>query len=97
MNQIKKISKRNDKERLYIDKMTELQIRWRNPISDEDRDFIKSWSEEKLDQELKETISQLNVNRFRVDRFRKSIRWRCVITEGLIFYRMRYYVVFTVK
>lgn len=55
---------RESKEKKYIVKMTELQLRWRNPI-DGDWNFIKEWADEKLDSELKGTIGQL--------RFEKTI------------------------
>lgn len=55
---------RESKEKQFIVKMTELQLRWRNPI-DGDWNFIKEWADEKLDSELKNTIGQL--------RFEKTI------------------------
>lgn len=55
---------RESKEKQYIVKMTELQFRWRNPI-DGDWDFVKKWTDEELDSELGDTISQL--------RFEKAI------------------------
>ena len=49
---------RKEKEQLYIQKMTELQTWWGNPV-DGDWDFIETWTDEKLDSGLKETIGQL--------------------------------------
>ena len=49
---------REEKEELYIKKMTELQIKWGNPI-DDDWDFISEWTEEQLNEGLDSTISQL--------------------------------------
>ena len=62
---------RKSKEKQYIVKMTELQLRWHNPI-DGDWNFIKEWADEKLDSELKDTIGQL--------RFEKTISflWRAL-------------------
>lgn len=54
---------REEKEKLYIEKMTELQLRWGNPI-DDDWDF-SDWTDESLDGGLKDTIGQL--------RFEKSL------------------------
>lgn len=53
---MKKLS-REEKEKLYKVKMTELQIRWNNPIND-DWNF-SDWTDEQLDKGLKDTISQL--------------------------------------
>ncbi len=55
---------REGKEKQYIVKMTELQLRWRNPV-DGDWNFIKEWTEQELDSELSGTIGQL--------RFEKTI------------------------
>lgn len=54
---IKKLS-RKEKEQLYIAKMTELQLHWKNPI-DSDWDFINDWSDEELGKGLEDTIGQL--------------------------------------
>lgn len=48
---------RQEKEKLYIQKMTELQRRWENPV-DDDWDF-SDWTDEELDKGLKDTIGQL--------------------------------------
>jgi hypothetical protein len=53
---IKKLS-RKEKEELYIQKMTELQQRWGNPI-DDNWDF-SDWTELQLDEGLENTIGQL--------------------------------------
>jgi hypothetical protein len=53
---MKKIS-REEKERLYIKKMTELQRMWNNPI-DENWNF-SDWTDEQLDKGLDDTIGQL--------------------------------------
>jgi len=52
----KKLS-REEKEKLYIIKMTELQIRFGNPI-DNDWDF-SDWTDEQLDRGLENAIGQL--------------------------------------
>ena len=49
---------REEKEKLYIEKMGELQIRWGNP-TDSSWDFIHAWTDEELEQDIKDTISQL--------------------------------------
>jgi hypothetical protein len=54
---------RKEKEQLYIKKMTELQVRWGNPI-DDDWSF-DDWTDEQLDKGLVDTIGQL--------RFEKSV------------------------
>lgn len=48
---------REEKEKLYIKKMTELQIKWGNPVDDE-WDF-SDWTEEQLNKGLEDTIGQL--------------------------------------
>lgn len=48
---------RAEKEKLYIEKMTELQKHWGNPI-DNDWDF-KDWTDEQLDKGIEDTIGQL--------------------------------------
>lgn len=48
---------RADKENIYINKMTELQQRWKNPI-DNKWDFSE-WTDKQLDQGLEDTIGQL--------------------------------------
>jgi len=54
---IKQLS-RQEKESLYIKKMTELQLRWKNPI-DSNWDFINNWIDEELEKNIEETIGQL--------------------------------------
>ena len=55
---IKNLS-RNEKENLYIEKMTELQKQWGNPI-DSDWNFVQKMTDEKLEKEIEETIGQIN-------------------------------------
>ncbi len=52
---------RKEKEELYIQKMTELQQKWGNPIDDNWN--FSDWTDEKLDKGLEETIGQLNFER----------------------------------
>jgi hypothetical protein len=59
---LKKFS-REEKERLYIKEMTKLQIHWGNPV-DSDWDFIKEWSDEEIEKEINNTISQLKFENF---------------------------------
>ena len=54
---IKKLS-RKEKEELYIQKMTELQTRWGNPIDDNWN--FSDWTDHQLDKGLEDTIGQLN-------------------------------------
>jgi len=49
---------REEKEALYIRKMTELQTRWQNPI-DGDWQFVKDMTDEQLDTSLNDTLGQL--------------------------------------
>ena len=49
---------RKEKETLYIDKMTELQTIWKNPV-DDDWDNIKEWDDKLLERSIKSTISQI--------------------------------------
>jgi len=49
---------REDKEKLYIEKQIEQQLRWGNTI-DGDWEFIEKWSDEELEKNLKDTIGQL--------------------------------------
>lgn len=49
---------RNDKVKLYIKKHTELQKRWKSRIHG-DWEFVKEWSDDQLDEEIKEIIGQL--------------------------------------
>jgi hypothetical protein len=48
---------RKDKEALYIEKMTELQRLWGNPI-DSNWDF-SDWPDDRLDKALRNTIGQI--------------------------------------
>ncbi|HOX61208.1 MAG TPA: hypothetical protein PLV72_04385 [Candidatus Magasanikbacteria bacterium] len=48
---------RQEKEQLYIKKMTQLQLHWGNPI-DSDWDF-SDWTDEQLNKGLNDTIGQL--------------------------------------
>lgn len=54
---------RKEQEQLYIKKMTELQIRWGNPV-DSNWDF-SNWTGEQLEKGLADTVGQL--------RFEKSL------------------------
>jgi hypothetical protein len=54
---------RKEKETLYIKKMTELQLRWGNPIDDEWN--FSDWTDDQLDKSLENIIGQL--------KFEKSI------------------------
>lgn len=48
---------RKEKEQLYIEKMTELQRHWKDPV-DGDWDF-SDWTDEELNKGLEYTIGQL--------------------------------------
>lgn len=50
---------REQKENIYIEKMTELQLRWRNPINDITQDFASDLTDEELRKGIEQTISQL--------------------------------------
>lgn len=50
---------RKEKENLYKSKMTKLQRRWKDPVCDSDFDHILQWTDEQLDEGLKDTIGQL--------------------------------------
>ena len=54
---IQKLS-RKEKEKLYIEKETELQLHWKNPLSS-DWNFIKEWTDSELEKNIKDAISQL--------------------------------------
>lgn len=58
---IKKLS-RQDKEKMYIEKMTRLQLHWKNPI-DDDWD-LSDWTNDELDKGLGDTIGQLRFEMF---------------------------------
>jgi hypothetical protein len=48
---------REEKEKLYIEKMTELQVRWGNPV---DNDYgFNDWTDEQLGNGLDDIIGQL--------------------------------------
>lgn len=49
---------REEKNRLYIQRMTELQRAWGNPI-DDDWDFVNEATEEQLDKMLADVTGQL--------------------------------------
>ena len=53
---------RKQKEKLYIEKMTKLQLHWKNPI-DDDWDF-SDWTDEQLNKRLKDTIGQFKFEMF---------------------------------
>ena len=56
-NNLNKLT-RKDKENLYMNEMSRLQIYWKNPAFS-DWSFIINWSDEKLESELKIIIKQL--------------------------------------
>lgn len=58
---IKKLT-RKEKEKLYIKKMTKLQLHWKNPI-DDDWD-VSDWTNEELNKGLEDTIGQLKYEMF---------------------------------
>ena len=64
---IKKLT-REEKEALYIEKMTKLQLYWKNPV-DNNWDF-SDWADEQLDKGLEDIIGQL-----RFEMFFAKIRW----------------------
>lgn len=39
--------------------MTQLQLMWKNPINDDDWDFVTKWDDGELHQQLRETIGQI--------------------------------------
>jgi hypothetical protein len=53
---------RKEKEDLYIQKETELQIHWGNPL-DGDWNYVKEWTEQELESRLEQTIQQLKFER----------------------------------
>lgn len=60
---------RSRQEARYIAKMTKLQTKWKNPI-DGDWSFVRDWSDEELEKQIRNTITQL--------RFERS--WSAIIT-----------------
>jgi len=54
---------REEREKLYAKKMTELQRRWGNPV-DEDWEELKDWPDDALNRGLQDTISQLRFEKF---------------------------------
>lgn len=55
---------RQEKENLYIHKMTELQRRWENPISPNDFDDLYQYTDEQLNKSLEDTLGQLQFERW---------------------------------
>lgn len=49
---------REEREKLYAKKMTELQRRWGNPI-DDDWSALAEWPDDALNKGIKDTIGQL--------------------------------------
>ncbi|PIR76341.1 MAG: hypothetical protein COU32_02555 [Candidatus Magasanikbacteria bacterium CG10_big_fil_rev_8_21_14_0_10_42_10] len=70
-----KKTSREGKEALYIKEMTSLQNYWGNPI-DSDWDFIKEWSDNDLETNIKDTIGQL--------KFEKTILVTGMIIKAII-------------
>ncbi|MEK7553958.1 MAG: hypothetical protein AAB517_01175 [Patescibacteria group bacterium] len=54
---------REDRQKLYAKKMTELQRRWGNPI-DDDWSALTDWPDENLNKGIKDTIGQLRFEKF---------------------------------
>ena len=50
---------RKEKERLYIRKATELQLRWKNAIDDDDFLSVSEMTNKQLDKALQDTVGQL--------------------------------------
>lgn len=69
---------REQKEALYIEKMTKLQRHWGNPI-DDDWGYIKEFTDEQLNAGITDTIGQL--------RFEMPLAWvkRFFVLIGIIF------------
>ena len=55
---INKLS-RKEKEDLYKEKMTKLQLAWENPLLKEDEWNFDEWTDEQLSEGLKSTIESL--------------------------------------
>lgn len=53
-----KVISRKEKEDLFIKKMTELQLRWKNNI-DDDWDAVKTFSDEQLEKGIADAVGQL--------------------------------------
>lgn len=71
---IKNLS-REEKEKLYIKKETELQLRWGNPIDDDWR-FIRGLKDEEIEKDIEDTIGQL--------KFEKSLSFIKIILISVI-------------
>ena len=59
---IQKLS-RERKEKLYIEKETELQLHWKNSLIS-DWYFIKEWTDSELEENIKDVISQLRFEKY---------------------------------
>ncbi|MCK4591987.1 hypothetical protein KAT63_00935 [Candidatus Parcubacteria bacterium] len=59
---IQKLS-RERKEKLYIEKETELQLHWKNSLSS-DWYFIKEWTDSELEENIKDAIGQLRFEKY---------------------------------
>jgi hypothetical protein len=73
---------RKEKEKLYIEKMTELQLRWKNPISDEDFEDMGLWTDEQIDKGLADTIGQLKFEKVQ-SAIGKSILFMIIAVVGI--------------
>ena len=71
---IKNLS-REEKEKLYIEKETELQLRWENPI-DNDWRFIQGWKDKELGKNIEATVGQL--------KFEKSLSFIKIVLASVI-------------
>lgn len=49
---------RKEREQVYIEKMTQLQRRWGNPIEN-DWNHIKEWSDKELEDEITGVVGQI--------------------------------------
>lgn len=74
---------REEKEKLYIEKMTELQLRWKNPI-DSNWDF-SDWTDEQLVSGLDNTIGQLRFEK--LGTYLKYIIFLIIILVAVYFSR----------
>ncbi len=49
---------RPEREKVYIEQMTKLQLHWKNPL-DGDWNFVTEWTDDQLNKATKDTIGQL--------------------------------------
>lgn len=83
---------REERERLYAKKMTELQRRWGNPI-DDDWSALKDWPDEALNKGIRETMGQLRFEKF-YDGTNKTIHYAI---RGFIFLGVLGLLVFGIR